>query len=200
MIVDGGANKGRTAARFLDLFPKASVLAFEPIPRLVRKLTKRFAEQSRVQIRPLALGSRTSALTLNVLESATCSSLLEPSGIRSKHSDKPMGIAQVLCVDVVRLDDELTSPPDIIKLDLQGFELEALKGARTLLAGVRAVLCEVSFSNLYVGQPLGNEVMEWMLEREFSIDGLYNPWFDESGAIISADALFVNACPDIGQK
>jgi FkbM family methyltransferase len=192
VIVDGGANKGRTTARFLDLFPKASVLAFEPIPRLARKLVKRFAGESRVEVRALALGSQAAALTLNILESATCSSLLEPSGIRSKHPDKPMEVAQTVCVEVVRLDDQLASPPDIIKLDLQGFELEALKGAQALLAGVRAVLCEVSFSDLYVGQPLENEVTQWMLESGFTIDGLYNPWFDTSGAILSADALFVH--------
>jgi FkbM family methyltransferase len=193
MIVDGGANKGRMTARLLQLFPKAHVFAFEPIPRLARKLSKRFDEEPRVTIHSVALGSRTTTLTLNVLESATCSSLLEPSGIRNKHPDKPMGIAQTVSVPVVRLEDELLSSPDIIKLDLQGFELEALKGAQALLPGVRAVLCEVSFSDLYVGQPQEDEVTEWMLARDFSIDGLYNPWFNESGAIISADALFVHA-------
>ena len=198
-IVDGGANKGRLTAKLLELFPRAQVLAFEPIPRLARKLSKRFAQEPRVVVRQLALGSLRSVLTLNVLASATCSSLLEPSGIRDKHADKPMGIAQTVSVDVVRLDEELESPPDIIKLDLQGFELEALKGAEVLLTGVRAVLCEVSFAKLYQGQPLCGEIVEWIQERNFSIDGLYNPWFDGSGAIISADALFVQDVPGIHQ-
>jgi len=92
---------------------------------------------------------------------------------------------------VVRLDDELESPPGIIKLDLQGFELEALRGAEALLPGVRAVLCEVSFANLYEGQPLGDEVMDWMQARGFRAEGMYSPWFDRAGAIISADALFL---------
>ena len=192
-IVDGGANKGRTVARLLELFPQACIKAYEPIPRLARKLAKRFSADPRVVVRPAALGFAPATLSLNVLESPTCSSLLTPTGIRAKHADKPMGVAQIVNVDVVRLDQELSVPPSIIKLDLQGYELEALKGAGTLLSGVKAVLCEVSFLDLYAGQPLGGEVIDWMEQSGFETEGLYSPWFNEAGQLVSADALFMKA-------
>ena len=190
-IVDGGANKGRTVDRFLTLFPQAHVCAYEPMPRLARKLAKRLGGQPRVSVRPAALGSCADSLCLNVLESATCSSLLAPTGIRDKHAGKPMGVAQTIQVDVVCLDCELDAPPDILKLDLQGYELEALRGAEAILRGVAAVLCEVSFTDLYEGQPRGGEVIDWLTGRGFNLEGLYCPWLDQDGAVIAADALFV---------
>jgi len=190
-IVDGGANKGRLAERFLTGWPGAAVLAFEPLPRLARRLAKRFAAEPRLRVRQAALGAAPGVLTLNVLQSATCSSLLAPTGIRDKHADKPMDVAERVEVEVVRLDAECAAPPDILKLDLQGYELEALKGARGLLPGIGAVLCEVSFTSLYAGQPLGWELAQWMEGAGYRMDGLHQPWFGPDGALVSADALFV---------
>lgn len=192
-VVDGGANKGRTVARFLDLFPKARVHAYEPMPRLARKLAKRFDGEPRVEVRPAALGAASTILSLNVLESLTCSSLLCPTGIRDKHAGKPMGLTRTVDVAVVRLDEDIAVSPDILKLDLQGYELEALRGAERLLGGVSAVLCELAFTDLYAGQPLGGEVIAWMEERGFETEGLYSPWYDDSGAVVSADALFLRS-------
>jgi len=191
LVVDGGANKGRTAQRLLALFPEARLVAYEPLPRLAHKLAKRFATEPRVTVRQAALGSRPGALKLNEMESATCSSLLSPSAIREKHPDKPMGVANVLEVEVVRLDQELDAPPQAVKLDLQGYELEALKGLSGLLPGVKAVLCEVSFREHYVGQPLAGEIVEWMAREGFTVEGLYAPWMEPGSGLVAADALFV---------
>ena len=192
-VVDGGANKGRTVARLLDLFPAARIYAYEPQPRLARKLARRFADDPRVAVRHAGLGSTPGPLRLHVLESATCSSFLAPSAIREKHADKPMGVAQVVEVSVVRLDQDLDAAPAAMKLDLQGYELEALKGASGVLEGVRAVLCEVSFREHYEGQPLAREVIAWMEDRGFTLLGLYGPWRDGSGALVAAAALFRRA-------
>ena len=190
LVVDGGANKGRTVARLLELLPGCSVLAYEPLPRLARKLAKRFREDGRVRVREAALGSAPARLTLNVLESATCSSLLDPEAIREKHPDKPMDVAQRVEVQVVRLDADLGDEPRLLKLDLQGYELEALRGAEGLLGEIRGVLCEVSFTDMYRGQPLAGEVIAWMEARGFRLRGLYRPWFDEAGRLTAVDALF----------
>jgi len=190
-IVDGGANKGRTVEKFLGLYPQAEIWAFEPIPELARKLSKRFACRQAVHVRQAALGAVPATLTLNVLQSRTCSSLLAPAAIREKHAGKPMDVTQRPAVEVVRLDQELSSPPDIIKLDLQGYELEALTGAEGLIGGVAAVLTEVAFKTLYQGQPLAQEVRAWLESRGFVLEGLYQAWLDSEDRLVSGDALFV---------
>jgi len=190
-IVDGGANKGRTVDALLRLYPKAAIQAFEPIPELARKLARRFAGDARVAVHQAALGASPQVLPLNILESRTCSSLLAPTGIREKHADKPMALARRVEVEVVRLDDVLPAGADIVKLDLQGFELEALRGAEALLRGVQAVVCEVAFADLYAGQPLADAIVAWMEERGFRLDGVYRVARDASGGPVSADALFL---------
>ncbi|MFZ5426885.1 MAG: FkbM family methyltransferase [Thermodesulfobacteriota bacterium] len=190
LVVDGGANKGRTVQRLLGLFPGAVVAAYEPQPRLARKLAKRFANSPAVRVRMAGLGAAPGKLMLNVLESHTCSSFLAPEAIREKHAGKPMGVAQVVEVEVVRLDADLERAPEVIKLDLQGYELEALQGAEGMLGGVKAVLCEVSFRMMYAGQPLCREVANWMEARGFRLEGLYSPWADGEGKLAAADALF----------
>ena len=47
---------------------------------------------------------------------------------------------------------------DIMKLDVQGAELEVLKGARGLLGGVRLIELEVAFNPIYKDQPLFGEI------------------------------------------
>ncbi|GFK96053.1 2-O-methyltransferase NoeI [Fundidesulfovibrio magnetotacticus] len=191
-VVDGGAHKGRTVERFLDAWPTARVLAYEPQPRLARKLAKRFAHNESVQVRQAALGSATGRLELNVLERPTCSSLLCPSGIREKHVGKSLELTERVEVDIVRLDAETADAPDILKLDLQGYELEALRGAQLLLPRVAAVLCEVSFTPLYQGQPLAWDLADWMATQGFRLEALYDPWTCPDGSMPSADALFLH--------
>ena len=190
-IVDGGANKGRTVDVFLRMYPAAAIQAFEPIPELARKLARRFQGDERVTVCQTALGAAPQVLTLNILESRTCSSLLAPTGIREKHAGKPMEVTRRLQVAVVRLDDALPTGVDILKLDLQGFELEALRGAEALLPNVKAVLCEVAFKDLYAGQPLAGEVMAWMNTHGFRAEGLYRLARDPLGHLVSGDALFL---------
>ncbi len=58
-------------------------------------------------------------------------------------------------------------PADVMKIDVQGYELEVLKGASETLKSVEAVLMEVSLMPLYENNPLITEVLNFMSERNF---------------------------------
>lgn len=51
---------------------------------------------------------------------------------------------------------------DILHADVQGFELEVLRGATKTLAQTRAVLLEASFQNFYQGQCRFDELVSWL--------------------------------------
>jgi hypothetical protein len=74
-------------------------------------------------------------------------------------------------VEVVSLTDYVQTkqlpPPDLIKLDIQGYELEALKGSIGLLKDAKYILCEVSFVEFYVGQPLYHEIAHFLAQHGF---------------------------------
>ncbi len=93
-----------------------------------------------------------------------------------------------------RLDDvialEVIASPILLKLDVQGYELQALRGCETLLDAFAWVYCECSFVELYQGQALADEVIAWLRARGFALLGAYNMAFDHAGRAVQADFLF----------
>ena len=80
--------------------------------------------------------------------------------------------------------------PALLKLDVQGFELKALKGCEELLHCFYWIYAECSFAELYEGQALADEVIAWLRERRFYLTGVYNMVYDGAGLAIQADFLF----------
>ncbi len=199
VVVDGGANKGNVAARLLAAFPGSRLLAFEPQPRLVRKLLRRFQDDPRVTVHALALGEKPQTLPLSVMTRPTLSSLLPPTGIRDKYAGQRLDVEATLCVPVARLD-AVVSRADVIKLDLQGYELPALRGASGVLTKVSAVVAEAALSPLYAGQALLPEMESYLEGFGLALDGLYDLYRDGAGRIVSGDALFVRGDASGGQE
>ena len=80
--------------------------------------------------------------------------------------------------------------PALLKLDVQGFEMDALRGCESLLHKFDLIYCECSFIELYTGQKLASDVIAWLAERDFPIKGIYNMSYDSDGVAIQADFLF----------
>jgi hypothetical protein len=80
--------------------------------------------------------------------------------------------------------------PALLKLDVQGFELEALRGCEDMLNQFAYVYAECSFVELYARQDLADEVISWLRERGFRLRGVHNMDYDRDGRAIQADFLF----------
>ena len=78
----------------------------------------------------------------------------------------------------------------MLKLDVQGFEYEALRGCESMLPHFQWVYCECSFIELYAGQKLASDVIALLADRGFSIDDIQNPTYSDAGHCIQADLLF----------
>ena len=76
------------------------------------------------------------------------------------------------CVQCVRLDDWSSDhgvQPDLLWLDLQGAELDALRGAEVVLERVRLIHSEVSVIEEYEGCALYHEVRSWLAQHGFDV-------------------------------
>ena len=86
---------------------------------------------------------------------------------------------------------------DVLKLDIQGGELAALRGAEGLLRGaaIRLVVAEVNFVPLYRDMPLFWDVAAYLRGLGYELHGLFDLHhrLDGSGALRWADAIFVPA-------
>jgi FkbM family methyltransferase len=95
---------------------------------------------------------------------------------------------------MARLDDlhvDLPSPL-LMKLDVQGFELEILEGAPEMLKRTEVILSEVSLLPYNKGAPLMHEVVAYLAEREFLPFDICGEWRRSSDqALAQTDIIFV---------
>jgi len=193
VIIDGGAHFGKTIAKFRTYFPDARVYAFEPIRELADRL--RGWNDAKLTVFNNALGEREEALAFRVNKNSAASSVYEPALI-DEYYPETASMVEKISVDCVRIDTLLhkraLSQPDFIKLDLQGYELFALRGAQETLKDTKVVLLETEFVSLYKGQPLFHDIMKYLTEQGFQLFCFYDINHTPSGQIVYADAIFIN--------
>ena len=81
--------------------------------------------------------------------------------------------------------------PDFLKLDVQGYELEVLKGAEKSLHSINAILAEVNLIDIHDGAPLLAEMIAWFSQHgwvAYDICALTRRPLDQ--ALWQADILF----------
>lgn len=190
-IVDGGALYGGHAARFLQIWPSATVHAFEPQPDTLARLKQNFSDDNRVRIYGCALAESVGEALFHIHEKNHTSSLLETLEPDAMH---PAATATVplTSLDAWREQEKLP-PPEIIKLDLQGHELAALRGAQKTLAGVKAIVAEINFYPRYTGSCLAHEVTAFLYEHGFRVYRFYEIIGSPKGGWQQADALYVKS-------
>jgi hypothetical protein len=128
----------------------------------------------------------TRAATITYSDRDTQTSLMYVDENASGNSQAPMRSLDSL------VESDGLPPPDLIKIDVQGFELEVLKGGERALAGAQAALLEVNWCAFAPGVPLVDEVVAYMSGRGFA-------WWDVMGllrrpaddALWQMDVMFV---------
>lgn len=192
-VIDIGANKGQFSTFATRMWPSAKVYAFEPLPGPIKTLRKVLGND--VELRTVALGDTKSELDIHIASRADSSSLL-PLGSKQKDLFN-MDEVGTLLVPVERLDTEIKESdligPVLVKIDVQGYEYQALKGATGILPSIDFIYVEASFQELYEGQDLFPAVDELLTENGFIQSGQFNPAKDDNGALIQADILYRRA-------
>ena len=84
------------------------------------------------------------------------------------------------------------TPKILLKIDVQGFELNVLRGANSSLKRIDIIIIEVLFVGLYENQTSFDDIYKFLCERKFNYQGNFNQVTDtETGRIIYADTIFV---------
>lgn len=154
----------------------ASVTGFEPQDDKRAELE---ARNSAHRYLPYFLGPGGKA-TFHVCRFPGCSSIYEPDpsvidlfATIGASGEGNFAVIDVVDIETKRLDDIDDCPsPDFAKLDIQGAELEALKGGVAKLAATVVMEIEVCFLPLYRDQPLFGEVQMWMRGQGFVLHKL----------------------------
>jgi hypothetical protein len=79
---------------------------------------------------------------------------------------------------------------DLLKIDVQGAELMALRGAAQTLPRVRMICTEVSFTPLYEGSSIFSEIYDFLGDRGFRLLSLREGFRGKDSELLQGDAVF----------
>lgn len=192
VIVDGGAYKGGMTDLFLRQYSSPTVHLFEPVPDLARGLRAKYSGMKNVFVHEKAMGAKTEAVRFNILRNKDASSVLRPSKILRGYHGGKMDTVDMIDVEQVRLDEILDEEIDILKLDLQGYELAALRGCEGLLSRTKSITTEIEFVPLYEEQVVFGELDTFLRQSGFQLLNLYELWTHSDGQLTAGDAVYLN--------
>ncbi|MGD0981213.1 MAG: FkbM family methyltransferase [Solirubrobacteraceae bacterium] len=171
--VDVGCRDG-VRSQWRALGPYGSLVGFDTDAEECARLNAgAIAEEEHYE--PIALAASGGQATLYLTADPQSASLYPPNeeAVR-RHPElwrhEPRGTTTVATTTLdAWAEREQGKPIDVLKEDVQGAELDVLRGAEVSLRSVRALELEVEFESLYVGQPLFGDVDNFLRERGFSL-------------------------------
>lgn len=179
VALDCGGNKGQHTFDMAKVCRQ--VYCFEAIPELANRLAVRVEAadyRDRILVVPMAVAGHRSRRRFTIVEGAEALSSFSPQ--QSDHEHRS------ITVQAVRLDDVISGPVAFIKLDVEGAEFEALRGAHRILTTSRPVLA-FEFARQHTGDRMGYSAEEFF------------DYFDEVGYDV-ADVFGTQLSPRLWSK
>jgi len=197
-IIDGGAHRGDFSIKAISIFPKATSYSFEPQKNIYDLLLKTISNNLHIKTFRYALGARTGKAQFYT-NTYSLSSALSPTSLEGlkyfKEYNQPRNTEEV---DVITLKDFTTKEKitsiDLCKLDLQGYELEALRGLGNVINSVKLIYLEINFIRTYETCCLFSEIDQYLQKHNFYLYGLYDLVTSPiDGRLLFGDAIFLNS-------
>jgi len=195
-VVDVGANCGQFTLAARVLCDTAKIHSFEPLSEPAETFKTLFDSDDCVTLHQVALGVTREKKIMHISKSIDSSSLFPISDLQEELFPGTSEVGET-SVTVVPLH-ELLQPneivkPALLKIDVQGYELEVLRGCDDMLSNFAHVYVECSFVELYEGQPLARDIIDFLQQRNFFMRGVYNMSYDRLGHAVQADFHFSNS-------
>jgi FkbM family methyltransferase len=196
LVIDVGANKGQFIKKLIDINYKNNIIAVEPTNEAFEYLKSKYKKLPKIEFLKTAIGSQRKILEINVASNnAESSSVLEftkwhSTGAPSITMKSKEKIRQVTLKSII---DKTKNRAIFIKVDVQGYELEVLKGiGNKNWPRIKGMIVEVNLVETYKNAPLIEEVLDFMRKKNFRPLRI-EPGFGLAnfGQQLQADILFV---------
>ena len=167
-IIHVGAHYGEEFREYLDNHVQI-IHAFEPVMSNLKVLRKNIIKlKARIKIYPFALGSKKinkKAIFLSDNNELQSSSFLKPKLHLIQHPNISFKKKEI--VKVNKLDNLNIKDSNYISIDVQGFELEVLKGSKKTLNRIDYIYCEVNTAETYSKNPLMIDIDKYLKKYNF---------------------------------
>ncbi|RNL84635.1 FkbM family methyltransferase [Halostreptopolyspora alba] len=198
-VFDVGANIGQYGRRLRQHGYRGRIVSFEPVSATAEKLRRVAEDDPEWWVYPYALGREERVDTINVVY-GSMSSILDPTMFGNERY-KRFRNTRPEEIDVRRLDslmDEalkgIDEPRPYLKLDTQGYDLEAFAGAGVWKSEFVGLQSEVALMRIYEGMPRMTEAIETYEAEGFEITGMYPVTREETtGRVLEFDCVMTRA-------
>jgi FkbM family methyltransferase len=198
-IFDVGAYHGETALRYRALFPNAEIHCFEPVPAAFTRLEEALAGTPLITANMLAVSDTAQPIKIQINRFSATSSRLQPSKVAERVVGN--GLLDVVgshTADGVTIDQYCGARGidriEVLKLDIQGGELAALRGAAEMIQSgkILIVYTELLVNDLYNGQPGVGELLTTLERHDYRLHGVYNLVYGLDTALYQMDAILTS--------
>lgn len=167
-VLDVGANKGEWSTLVKKIFPDANMFMIEPLAEMEDNLKKFCIENPGSRYFMYGAASAPTKWYLTTwgddLAGASC---VVPENQFLKSQNKQREI-ELITIDSL-IEEGKVPIPELAKLDIQGYEIEALKGATKLLGKTELLILECSLYQYSKGIPLASDVIGFMKEKGYEV-------------------------------
>lgn len=176
-IIDIGAHKGEFLEKMVKIEKVSSFYAFEPQKNIFEELNKKFSNNKKVTLFNYAMDQETTSKKLKINKLSMSSSLAEINEksiylkfknflLSTKSNFEDEYEIQTKTVDKIFKDISLQKA--LLKIDVEGFEINVIKGSKMKLKEITFILLENQFGNHYKNNNF-NEIIEILSEHNFTI-------------------------------
>lgn len=188
-ILDVGAYKGKFSRMAISVYPDAAIYLVEPLKEMKHALEGFCKQNPKCKYFDFAAGPAHGMHSLRVFRDLAWSGFMEED-IPQQDKRTPRMI-EMWTIDEM-IQTRQIEIPDSVKLDVQGYELEVLKGAQSLFGKTELFIIESALHNKHKSYPLIADVIAFMNERNYVLydfAGFLRQHHD--GSLIECDLCFV---------
>ena len=193
-VIDGGANEGQYGCQLRAFGYRETIVSFEPVPSIFSRLQKQSAADPLWHCRCLGLGDQDVTAEINV--AGKMSSILSRDASNDSMDFVCTGKEDIKITRLDAVFDPIVDGRErrvLLKLDLQGFELSALKGGGEVLERIVVIEVEMALWPIYKNGADYREVSDYLLGQGFVLWAIFpHGPHAVTGRMSEVDAFFVN--------
>jgi len=195
LVIDVGANIGQFASELRSTGYTGEIISFEPVVSTYLQLVENSKTDPLWKPINIGLGSKNEEISINTSSFSVFDSILKLNDFAVKNWEslevESTELIRISTLDQFVFENKLQDRRIFLKLDTQGYDLEAFRGASNSIHLIKAMQSEVSFVQIYEGMPNFRESLDTYLASGFQISAFFPISQQPNGASIEMDCLLV---------